>query len=295
MIESDPAKAEQELLAASEKEPLKGEAALLLAKLYTKQNKTDEAITYGKQAAALLPESSEAHFVYAAAISRKMSSNPGFAMANLGNYREALDKALELDPNNYDAHVQRIGFLASAPPVAGGSLEKAKAAAAELEAKSEKDGLIAYTIIYDKENDAAKLEETYTRLQAIEPSNRNHFQIAMSQVQQGKDAEAIPHFRHLVDAKDPDYRWAAQYQLARALIVSDSDVAQGIEMLKTYIAEAPDKGRNLPTKAGAYWRLGDAEEKLGNVEAAKAAYEQALKLNPEEADAKTGLERLNAN
>lgn len=296
MMEANPSQAEQEMLAALEHAHLKGEASLLLSKLYTDQDKIDDAVKYGKQASKLLKDRAEAHLAYASALSSKMSANSGFAMANAGAYRKALDKAIAIDPDNMDVALQKIGYLANAPMVAGGSLKKAKAAADELKAKDEKYGLVAWSIIFRKEGDQAKVEETYNRLIELDPDNHKYqYQLAFAKIQLKKETEAIPLFSSLAESGDEEYVWASRYQLARALVISEQDVAKGAELLRSYVAEAPDSGEDLPPKAGAYWRLGGAEEKLGNIDAARAAYQQALVLDPKDKDAKASLEKLDSN
>jgi tetratricopeptide (TPR) repeat protein len=294
MIESNPAQAEQEMLAALEHKHLKGEAALLLTRLYIDQENYNGAVKYGKQASKLLKDRAEAHLAYASAINMKMSVNTAFAMGNAGTYRKALDKALALDPDNLDAVLQRIGFLANAPAIAGGSLKKAKEQADELKDRNERYHLIAWSIIYRKEDDNTKLAETYDKLLVITPDNTDYmFRLAMIHVEEGRNEEALPLLEKVYASKDPDHLWESTYHYGRVLVITEKDIAAAAKLFESYVAEAPENDDDLPPKSAAYWRLGDAQEKLGNIEAARTAYEKSLELDPKDKDSQAALERLN--
>ena len=93
---------------------------------------TDDPIEEARRAVAADPESAEARVDLAmqlgAAINEDPSNGPRFAFEMLGS----LEKAIELDPRLPAAYHGLVGYYLNAPPIAGGSVEKAKETARKL-------------------------------------------------------------------------------------------------------------------------------------------------------------------
>ncbi|HWS78045.1 MAG TPA: serine hydrolase [Thermomonas sp.] len=80
------------------------------------------------------------------------------------------------------------------------------------------------------------------------------------------------------------------YASARLRIEGKTDVAKALPALTRYIELAGADAR--PSRAAAWWRKGNAYELLGKRADAKASYEQALALDPDNEDAKAALDTL---
>ena len=76
-------------------------------------------------------------------------------------------------------------------------------------------------------------------------------------------------------------------------LYDDADAAreQGEAALQTYLA-GPTPPRTQPQFASAHFRLGNIYEKRGATSSARAAYTEALRLNPQCKDARAALDKL---
>lgn len=94
-----------------------------------------------------------------------------------------------------------------------------------------------------------------------------------------------------VVAQQPD-NLQAHYQIGKigALTGRELDVAEA--SLQRYLAHPPAPG--VPTHADAHWRLGMIHEHRGDLARARAAYGEALRLNPAHPQASQALQRLGA-
>ena len=290
LVDSDPDKAER-LLRDALTDPAKaGEANMLLSMLYGKKGNLDQSIDHAKKAVRDLPTSSEAHYVYAQALRRKISKNPMFAMANTGRYMQNLDKAIELDRTNYGAWQEKIGFLLNAPPIAGGSVEKARALADELVELDQISGLASIARIHGKNKAYNEQLKVYERLCAMDAANPNHLLGKGLTLQRLKRyQEAAAWFDNSYGAH-PDTPMLL-YQAARSRILGDLELDRAAELLTRYVTERP-KWKSGPTVASGLWRLGTIHEKQGKKEEAIKAYENALELEPDHKQAKASLEKL---
>ncbi|MFN4291824.1 MAG: serine hydrolase [Permianibacter sp.] len=104
----------------------------------------------------------------------------------------------------------------------------------------------------------------------------------------GKAAAALALFDQLVAGAKPHV--PSLYMSARLRILGKTELEQAIAALERYIALA-GAGASPPVSA-AWWRKGNAHELLGKLTEARQCYEQALKLNPEDEEAKRSLAAL---
>jgi tetratricopeptide (TPR) repeat protein len=83
----------------------------------------------------------------------------------------------------------------------------------------------------------------------------------------------------------------AHYQIGRAAALSGKQLDRGEQSLKLWIAKPPDDALTT-MRSGAHYRLGMVYEKQGKRELARAAYEEAIRINPRNEDARKALEKL---
>jgi len=84
--------------------------------------------------------------------------------------------------------------------------------------------------------------------------------------------------------------WEAHYQLGKLGAVSGMYLDDAEAALRRYLEHEPTGTE--PEMASALWRLGMVLEHLGDVEGARASYEEALQLNPQHQEARAALARL---
>lgn len=283
------------LLETTVKDPaLKGESLVLLTRVCTLGDDWKAATSYGEQATAALPKSSEAHYVYAVALRLKLTTvSKARAMFGIGDYKTALARAIELDPGNLDAREEEIGFLMSAPAVAGGGDDKAMAKIQELKAMDRKRALGFEVALLRKEN---KLPEAITAARQIlndDPQDhRTRLTLATLLQEAKRFAEAEPELLVLGEVKDGVWALSAQYQRARSRILGRYEQAKAVELLLDFVGRYPEKADGLPTASAAHWRLGNAYEQLAQTDNARAAYQKAVALDPKNEEAKKALEAM---
>lgn len=289
LLNGNPEVAEKALLMAVDDQKTEAQASLLLCKLYTDQNNYEKALPYGKKAVELLPEVSDAHYFYAVAIRQKMSKNTMFGMSHVGKYKKLLDQAIELDRNNLDAYEEKIGFLMNAPPIAGGSKEKAEALAKELLEINKERGLVQLWTVYESNPQPEKRAEVASELIALKPDNvRYQFFMGFSLQGQNKNKEAAQYFEGIYEQDQNEL--GALYQMARSRILGDFQLEKAIAYLDEYIEKANEKTQ--PSIAAAHWRAGVAHEKLDQKDLARSRYQSALKADPKFSEAKKALKKL---
>lgn len=283
------ARAQFEAVAATQ--PDAPEVPYYLGRIALEEDKYDKALTHFATAVERAPANSEYHLWYGRATIEKLQNTKDFMqMGELASDALArLEKAVEVDPANTDARQWLAGFYMNAPPMAGGSLEKAKAQAEEL---IELDPEIGYSLvarIHLKNNNYDGAEAAYNDLIARDPKQpAGHYGLGML-YQQKKDYEAA--FASLERALELDKNYTlALYQIGRTAVFSGTHVNRGIDCLIKYLEKEP--GEDEPTWANARWRLGLLYEKQGKPDLARAQYEAALALDPDSEEAKKALEAL---
>ena len=100
--------------------------------------------------------------------------------------------------------------------------------------------------------------------------------------------DAYRHFRAWTKA-DPKAS-QAWYQIGRTGVLSGLQLEEGIAALQIYL-KLPRTGKE-PQNQHAYYRMGQLYAKAGQKASARAAFENALKLDPGFKDAKDELAKL---
>jgi tetratricopeptide (TPR) repeat protein len=282
------------LLTTSKDPGQKGESLALLTRVCTEKGEWDKAVDYGEQAVAAQPSSSFAHFAYAVALRLKMLNGSKLkAMLSVGDYKKALARSLELDPESLDAREEEIGFLLSAPGVAGGDVEKAKVKIAELKARDQVLGLYCEATLGIVEQKPQEAIKAFAAVLALRPEDHRARMRLVNLLQDAKRFEdAERELAVLAEVRDGTWALSATYQRARSRILGHFEQAKAVELLNEYIAKAPERAAELPPKSAAYWRLGNAFEQLKERTQARSAYEKALSLDPKNAEAKKALKAL---
>jgi tetratricopeptide (TPR) repeat protein len=272
---------------------LKPAALTLLTLLNNRIEDYEEGVRYGKQAVKVSPDSADAHFQYAVALRTKMSKvSKVKAMFSLGTYKKELKKALELDPDDTEARNEEIGFLVTAPGVAGGDVDQAWQRALELEKLDWRDGLRWQAVIqFKKENIEGSLA-TSRKLLEKDPTNSGaRFQLAYRYQSLERYEEADREFAILQTDEAEQIAMNALYQRARTRVLGRYEQEQAVEFLQQYIDAMPRQAAGLPGMESAYWRMGNAYEQLGRADDARRAYEKSLQIE-ETDEARDSLKSL---
>lgn len=170
--------------------------------------------------------------------------------------RTAMEKAIELNPDDLDAREGLFQFYNQAPFFVGGSSRKA---AQQLEE------------IRKRDPERATVLEVITKTAA-------------------KDFDAAFAICDGVLARNPD-NYAALYQYGRAASLSGQHLERALACLEKCLTLKPPSPAS-PQHTHAWYRLGDVQLKLGHPAEAKHAFEESLKLDSGNPLAKAALARM---
>jgi|YNPBryunderm2012_1023409.scaffolds.fasta_scaffold08330_3 tetratricopeptide (TPR) repeat protein len=282
------------LAATPQEEATRGRRLVVLTRLALARGDHEQAVNYGKQAVEALPASAEAHYRYAVALREHMSRISKLkAIGVVGTYKAALTRALELHPQHLQARAEEIGFLIHAPGIAGGSKEKARARIEELLRLDAQLGTTMKVLLLRSEGDtegAIKVLREHLARAGDDADNRMLLAMTLQEAKRFREADA--ELEPLLAHENPNTALAAMYQLARCRLLGSYDQRRAVALLTTYLERLPEKARRLPSRAAAYWRLGQAHQQLGELAQARAAFQQALAYEPGHQEAAKALKAL---
>ena len=203
--------------------------------------------------------------------------------------KAALERAVALAPNFIDARDGLVEFYLAAPGIMGGSVDKARAQAAEIKRIHPYRGELASLQVAQHGKDTAAVVRAYEALIASFPDSLRAYS-ELSQLHQArKQWDAAWRTVDAWNARMPD-SWVAKYVIGRTAAESGQRGEQGERALREYITH--EVGPGEPSIAAAHWRLGMILEKRGDRDAARREYEISAKLDPKLQGPKDGLARL---
>ena len=272
----------------------RAQGLVLLTEALNGLEEYEEGVKIGEEAVELLPESSEAHLQYAVALRIKMSNVGKMkAMFTVGTYKKELQRAIDLDPGNVDALTEEVGYLGNAPGIAGGDLDKAREKAQELRKYDERAAAQMLAQIEMKDGHPDKAIQALEELVEATPDDwLSRFQLAMMLQGEERYQDADLQFAAVVDGGDRRLSLGALYQRARTRVLGKYDQEKAVELLKEYAKLPAADLTGLPSASSAHWRMGNAYEQLNRKPDARAAYQTALRLDPENKEAKKALKSL---
>jgi len=235
------ARAALEKLAAAE--PTNAAAAYyygMTLRLRGDQTAIDDAVPWLAKAVELEPDNATYLADFGGSSMQLAGKTRSLSAANRG--RDAMLKAIELNPENLQAREGIMQFYSQAPwPI--GSSSKAYAQAEEIRKRDATRGLIALITLKSSEK---------------------------------KYAEASALCEEVLRRSPDDF--PALYQVGRLASISGDSLDRGLDCLRRCLALTPPP--NQPGHVAAHYRIGVIMEKKADKAAARVAYESALRLDP---------------
>lgn len=204
--------------------------------------------------------------------------------------KEEDEKAAALDPTYVEPRYSLVQMCASAPPMMGGSMDKALELAKTIQGLDPVVGHRALAFIYTRQNKPDLAKKEYLEAIHEQPgSAKAHSYYGQYLLVTEKNYPAAFTEFEIALKVDPGYM-APNYHLGRTAAQADSNFARGEACLKKYLGYTPKP--NEPPLANAHYYLGLIYEKQGKKAEAKASFEAALKLNPTHKEAAEALKRV---
>ena len=272
-------------------------AWVLLARAQLQKGEAEEAVESAEQAVELAPNDAQAQLWLGNSLGARIGQvNMLRKMAMAPDLRDAFEAAVRLDGNLLDARSALIQFYLQAPGAMGGGVEKAQAQQAEIAKRNPARGHLAQATIeraHNKDDAAAMLaiDAAVAAAPALPADDID------TRVMVGNSLVALERY---ADARTFYLAWAGaqprqaapHYQLGRLAAISGQFLDEGSAGLKRYLEAGLARGENDPRDTAAWWRLGQIQAKQGDKATARASFQTALRLDPENAEAKKDLEAL---
>ncbi len=280
-------KAEVQFKAIINQNPNNFKAQEYLGDTYAAQKKWDKAIEIFEYLLEEKPNNADYNYKYGGSIGMKAKSSDKFtALFLLSDVKKYLNRSADLDPKHIDVRWALLELYLELPGVIGGSIDKAKNFASQLQNISPVDGELAYGRIADYQDDFNSAEKHFKQAVEIGGSKtcynklidlyykNSHYDKALLTTK-----DAIQNL-NLIDFN---------YRYAEIALQSNSNLNEALKNIDLFIENHSssqitfDKALVLKAKL---------HHKSGQIDEAKFCLTQALAHNPDSIQAKTELKRI---
>ncbi|MFZ0815979.1 MAG: tetratricopeptide repeat protein [Candidatus Sulfotelmatobacter sp.] len=262
----------------------------LICRAYFELDDWDAAISACEKAIALEPNNSVYHLWLGRAYGEKADRSIFFKAVGLAKkLRTEFERAIELDPSNWQARTDLAEFYLEAPSIVGGGRDKARAQAAQL---ARLNPAIAHWVsarIAEKEDDPETAERQYHA--AIDASHGGAFawlNLAGFYRHTGR-VDDMQQALRTMESRPLD-RPGALVDGASLLLRTGRDYPVAIRLLRRYIDSSATVEEAPVFKA--HYMLGEVFEKQGNRPAAAEEYRAALSMAHNFTRAQDALKRV---
>lgn len=236
------------------------------------QKDWDRAISYYKNLVKEEETNANYHFKYGGAMGMKaMSISKLRVITYIGDIKQELEQAANLDPTHIEARWALIEFYIQLPGIFGGSENKAIAYAKELGTISTVDGYLAQGYIAEYINRPNDAEQHYKKAIEVGGSPHTYEKLSNLYEKSNRPREAI---NTASESLKKHQRNQLNYQIGKISAQYNLEPEYGIECLSEYLANYSIKD-GVP-KDWAYFRLAQIYKNLGQKEIALTWINKAL-------------------
>ena len=278
----------QTLQQAVDRSPADANSYNLLCRAHFMLEEWDRGIGECERARNLDPQNSLYHLWLGRIYGEKADRAGVFSAAGLvKKVRTSFERAVELNPQDWEARADLAEFYLEAPGIVGGGRDKAVAQADALSQSSPGMSHWIRARVAAKSKDAAGAEREYrAALAANSAIGRAWVDLAILFRNNNRWDEMEQALRNLESA--PVERHEALMDGASILLRADRDTALAIRLLRRYLSSPVEEGPAFK----AHDMLGHLLEKQGDRAAAADEYRAALALAHNYARARDDLKRL---
>lgn len=281
----------QAFAAAQKQSPDDAALAANLARVSLRLQQNESAVDWAKKAVDLAPGKATYRLLLADAYVNYVNDVSVFSKLGIAHkIRDGYLKAVELEPDNAEAHFSLAMFYLMAPGIAGGDDDKGEEQVKLLARIDPAHVAIvrAQQAVRTEDFDTAK--EWMSKAVSAAKDSSGYVAQAALLVSQDHPEEALKVYRKATTTyPDEPTAW---YQIGKLAAIGNVDPLVGIQALETYLGMRINwRDRDAPF-SWAHYRLGQIHERVGAVQKARDEYQQALKLNPDFPEATQALQKL---
>jgi tetratricopeptide (TPR) repeat protein len=254
--------------------PTDAESHNLLCRAYFMLEEWDRAVTACERAVQLDPQKSLYRSWLGRAYGEKASRVSVFSAPGLAKkVRIEFERAVELDPKNWEARVDLAEFYFSAPGVVGGGKDKAHAQADAIAPLNPAMARWVLAHIAEKDKDAAGAEREYrAAISASHSGARAWYELAYFYFRANRLEEMEEAIRTVESS--PVDRPESLRDAASVLLRANRDYPLAVRLLRRYLEHPVEEAPAFK----AHDMLGQLLEKQGDRPAAAAEFRAALAL-----------------
>jgi len=264
-----------------------------MAKALLAQDRAREAEGHLEKAIALQPSNAEYHhwlgFTVGLQALRASALKQPFLARRV---KQEFEAAVLLDPDMLEAREGLFQFYLRAPGILGGGADKARVQQREVARRNAYRGYLLLATLEENEKNDAGAECALRAAMAQFPDSAGAVSAFSTWLVGGG---RTPEAWEAIDAyaKRRPEEPLTLFMVGRVAASSGQQLDRGALALQRYLAlPAPVPGGPLPAHSTAQFRLGQVYQQQGRTALARAAYQEALRLNPNNRGAKDALKKL---
>lgn len=264
---------------------------LYLGKIALAQNDIDEGVKQFERCVDVDDANADCHAWLGNAVGSAAQTANKLRLPFLAKRtKKEFDRAVELDPANLEGRWGQLQYFMQAPGFLGGSMDKARATAAEIERRFPLRGAYAHGMLADHAHDVPAAETAYQRAITVAPDSMLGYTGLVNLYLREKRWSDAFGVIDRVSARLPQNKDVLLATAAVAL-VSGEQLARGEEAAKKWIADPP-KDAGVAVQSAAHFRLGRIYQATARRELARQEYAKAVQINPRNDAAKKALNDL---
>jgi tetratricopeptide (TPR) repeat protein len=273
------------------REPQNAEARLILAKTYFQMRDRDRAVSNAEKAVAIEPDNSVYHEWLGRAYGDKADHSNWFTALGLAKKsRREFERAVQLDERNFSAMQALIEYDCSAPGIAGGGEDKARAEIARIAALDAAEGHYALGNCRRQKKDFATADAEFTKALESQPKSADLIYDIGDYAMKRSQPErllAVVQSGEKVGPSDP----RGLFYRAVAYVLRTEELEEAERLLNQYVRTAPVRD-NYPSPSSTHYWLGRAFQAQNQNENARKEFQAAVSLDSDNKAAKEALKQL---
>ena len=217
---------------------------------YYELHEYEKAVAHGEEAVKLDPANAEYNRWLGRAYGEKAEQNHSFFLAK--KVKQAFEAAVHLAPTSIPARRDLMEFLAQAPWIVGGDKQKAKEQIDAISKMDSIEGHLARGSYFKADKKWKEAEAEYAAVLDAESRRVDGYMEAAQFFEERKDAQRIEQAvesASRIDSKDP----RVAYYNAVTLVLKGSDLPTAEKLLRSYVANIPERSDYPSHKEAREW------------------------------------------